>query len=125
MDREKVEAGLKWEEPKTIKVLRGFLGLTGYYRRFVKDYGKVVRPLINLLKKGSFVWTELARKAMDRLKEAVTTAPVLSMPDFTQSFHVEYDALGVRVGEVLTFFSKALCEGSLGKYMYEKELMAL
>ncbi|KOM42757.1 hypothetical protein LR48_Vigan05g036100 [Vigna angularis] len=132
MDEDKVRAVLEWEKPKTVKALRGFLGLTGYYRRFVKDYGKIARPLTDLLKKGSFVWTEQAEEAMLKLKKAITTAPVLILPDFNQPFHIECDASGRGIGAVLmqgkqpiAFFSKALSDGSLGKSIYEKELMAL
>lgn len=132
MDGEKVEAIIGWEEPKNIKALRGFLGLTVYYWRFVRNYGKLARPLTDMLKKGNFAWTNSAREAMEKLKIAITTAPVLALPDFTQPFHVECDASGVGVGVVLTqnrrpiaFFSKALSEGTLSKSIYEKELMAL
>ncbi|KOM50304.1 hypothetical protein LR48_Vigan08g113100 [Vigna angularis] len=132
MDEGNVEAVIAWEEPRTLKALRGFLGLTGYYRRFVRDYDKIARPLTEMLKKGNFIWTEAAREAMGKLKEAVTTAPVLALPDFTQPFHVECDASGEGIGAVLTqkrrpiaYFSKALSEGTLGKSIYEKELMAV
>ncbi|KOM25332.1 hypothetical protein LR48_Vigan97s002200 [Vigna angularis] len=132
MDEDKVRAVIDWEKPKTVKALRGFLGLTRYYRRFVKDYGKIAKPLTDLLKKGQFTWTEQAEEAMSRLKKAITTAPVLVLPDFDQPFHIECDASGRGVGAVLmqgkkpiAFFSKALSEGSLSKSIYEKELMAL
>lgn len=85
MDQEKVKTVLGWEEPKTIKALRGFLGFTRYYRRYVRDYGKIVRSLTDMLKKGNFVWTDLARKEMDELKVAMTTAPMLALPDFTHN----------------------------------------
>ncbi|KOM49767.1 hypothetical protein LR48_Vigan08g059400 [Vigna angularis] len=132
MDEDKVRAVMEWDKPKTVKALRGFLGLTGYYRRFVKDYGKIARPLTDLLKKGQFAWTEQAEESMLRLKQAITTAPVLILPDFDQPFHIECDTSGRGIGAVLmqgkqpiAFFSKALSEGSLGKSIYEKELMAL
>ncbi|KOM50008.1 hypothetical protein LR48_Vigan08g083500 [Vigna angularis] len=132
MDPEKVRAVTEWSRPKTVKGVRGFLGLTGYYRRFVKDYGKIAKPLTELLKKGKFGWNEKAEEAMQQLKKAITTAPVLSLPDFHQPFHIECDASGMGVGAVLTqegrpiaYFSKALSEGTLSKSIYEKELMAL
>lgn len=119
-------------KPKTIKALREFLGLIGYYRRFIKDYGKMARPLTNLLKKGQFAWSSQASEAMAKLKKAITTAPVLSLLEFIQRFHIECDALGRGVRAVLTqnkrpiaYFNKALSEGSLSKSIYEKELMSL
>lgn len=91
------------------------MGLIGYYQRFVRDYGKIARPLTEMLKKGNFVWTEAARRAMGRFKEEVTITSVLALPDFTQPFHVECDASWVGIGAVLTqnqrpitYFSKAL-----------------
>nr|KYP35909.1 Retrovirus-related Pol polyprotein from transposon 297 family [Cajanus cajan] len=132
MDPQKVEAILQWPIPKSIKALRGFLGLTGYYRCFICNYGKIARPLTNLLKKGNFAWKEDSTLAFRLLQQAVTSAPVLAMPDFSQPFSIECDASGKGIGAVLTqnkrpiaFFSKALGEASLTKSVYEKELMAL
>lgn len=71
-------------KPKTIKALREFLGLIGYYRRFIKDYVKIAIPLTDLLKKGQFAWSSQASEAKEKLKEAITRAPVLALLDFTQ-----------------------------------------
>lgn len=132
MDFEKVTAVLDWERPKTVKGLRGFLGMTGYYRRFVKDYGNIAKPLTELLKKRGFFWNEKAEEAWQALRKAITSAPMISLPDFQQPFHIACDASGLGVGAVLmqgkrpiAFFSKALSEGMLSKSIYEKELMAL
>lgn len=93
MDPQKIKAVLQWPEPKSIKSLRGLLGLTGYYRRFM-NYGKMARPLTDLLKKGNFLWNEASAKAFSQLKLAMTTAPVFAMLDFSQQFSIECDASG-------------------------------
>lgn len=64
------------------------------YRRSVRNYGKIARPLTDLLKKGKFEWTTVGEDAIQALKKAMTTAPVMVLPDFSQPFQVEYDALG-------------------------------
>jgi len=65
MDPQKIVAVEQWPTPKNVKSLRGFLGLTGYYRRFIRDYGKIARPLTQLLKKGSVVWNDDSIQAME------------------------------------------------------------
>jgi len=132
MDPQKIAAVEQWPTPKNIKSLRGFLGLTGYYRRFIHDYGKIARPLTQLLKKESFVWNDDNTQAMEQLKRAFTTAPVLSLPNFDIPFRIECDTSGKGTGAVLSqnkkpiaYFSKALADSSLTKSIYEKELMAL
>lgn len=101
MDKEKIQTVLEWGEPKNIKALSGFLGLTGYYRRFVQGYGKIAKPLTELLKKGKFEWSEATSTATKKLETTITTTPILALPDFKQEFHLECDASGVGVGAVL------------------------
>jgi len=64
MDPKKISVILQWPVPKSLKALRKFLGLTGYYRRFIYNYGRMARPLTQLLKKGNFVWTAESTTAM-------------------------------------------------------------
>ena len=78
----KIKAIKEWKIPTSIKHLRGFLGLTGYYCKFVKNYGRIVAPLTTLFKKDAFSWTPKATKAFERLKEAMCQAPVLAMSNF-------------------------------------------
>ncbi|KAL1544617.1 hypothetical protein AAHA92_21443 [Salvia divinorum] len=139
MDPSKVSAVLRWPTPTSLKGVRGFLGLTGYYRRFIRDYGKIAAPLTALLKKPTedsrkkyWAWPIDAEQAFSDLKAALTSAPLLRMPDFTKEFVIECDASGRGLGAVLmqerqpvAYFSKTLSSRWLAKSAYEKELMAL
>jgi len=92
VDQGKIQTMLNWPRPTNISELRGFLGLTGYYRKFVRDYNILNRPLTNLLKKGQFRWSEEAESAFQALKQAMTSTPTLIMPNFNESFVIESDA---------------------------------
>ncbi|GAV86794.1 hypothetical protein CFOL_v3_30220, partial [Cephalotus follicularis] len=82
----KIEVVQQWPLPKYLKELRGFLGLAGYYKRFVKSYSLFSRPLTNLLKKDAFKWNQEATGAFTALKEAMITSSVLALPDLQQEF---------------------------------------
>jgi len=97
-DPKKIAAVKKWPVLKTIKELKGFLGLTGYYRRFVTHYGQLRKSLTSLRKKNSFLQGNEAQKAFEALKEAMMSAPVFALPNFTKSFVVETDALVMELG---------------------------
>jgi hypothetical protein len=131
VDPEKVEVIKKWPKPKTLKAMRRFLGLTGYYRRFIQDYGKIAAPLNRMLKKNNFTWTVAAEGAFENLKQVMIRAPVLALPDFSKEFVVECDASGVGIGAVLqqerpiAFLSQALQGNQLLLSTYEKEILAL
>jgi hypothetical protein len=81
--------------------LHGFLGLIGYYRKFVKNYGKIASPLIVLLKKNSLTWTPAAAQDFQTLKMAMCITPVLSLLNFTKTSVLECDASGKGIGVVL------------------------
>ena len=131
-DKSKTEAMVQWPVPKTVTELRAFLGLTGYYRRFVRNYGIIAKPLTQLLRTKMFNWTDQAQQAFRHLKEAMSTTPVLALPDFTQPFTVETDVCEDGIGAVLTqhgqpiaFLSKALGPAQKSTSIYEKEFLAL
>lgn len=132
VDASKVRAMMEWPVPLNLKSLRGFLGLTGYYRKFIKDYALIARPLTDQLRKECWGWTAEATQAFESLKAAMTRAPILAMPNFSQPFVVETDASGYGLGAVLlqgvhpvAYFSKVLGIRAREKPIYEKELMAI
>lgn len=102
VDNKKIEAMLAWSAPTNITELHGFLNLTGYYRKFVRNYGLIARPLTILLRKGYFKWSEEVDEAFTKLKQVITTTPILAMPDFTEPFIIEIDASGDGIGAVLS-----------------------
>jgi len=122
-----------WSQPQNVKELRSFLGMVGYYRRFVSNFGLISKPLTNLLKKGTiYVWTAKIEASFQTLKQALITAPVLAMPNFTHQFVIETDALAKGIGAILqqqghpvayasnTLGPKAQCLST-----YEKECLAI
>jgi hypothetical protein len=83
-------------------LLRGFLGLAGYYRKFVKKIGIVAMPLTELLKKGVlFMWTSVHDEAFSTLIQSLVSAPVLALPDFSRQFVIETDPLSLGIGAIL------------------------
>ncbi|PNY06838.1 retrotransposon-related protein [Trifolium pratense] len=131
-DPNKVQVVSFWPFPSSIKQLRGFLGLAGYYRRFVKDFGKIAKPLTDMLKKDVFHWSTEATQTFTELNHALTSAPDLALPNFNQPFILETDASGKGIGAVLmqnkhpiAYISKALGPKQQAMSIYERELLAI
>lgn len=133
MDATKVEGVSNWPTPKSIKELRGFLGLSGYYRRFIRNYGVMARPLTNLLKKdAAWNWTKSEQAAFGSLKQVVCQAPVLSLLNFNEEFCIDTNACGQGVGAVLhqkgrpvAFFSKGLGVKHQVLSIYDMEMLVV
>ena len=102
VDPSKIRDVLDWKTPETVLEIRSFLGLAGYYRRFVPDFSKIARPMTELLKKGvKFIWDDKCEQAFQTLRKLLTSAPVLAQPDITRPFDVYCDASGTGLGCVL------------------------
>jgi hypothetical protein len=133
VDPAKIEAIKNWPQPKTVAQVRSFLGLAGFYRRFVKHFGSIAAPLNELTKKDvPFVWGDAQQEAFLILKDKLTHAPLLQLPDFNKTFELECDASGIGLGGVLlqegkpvAYFSEKLSGPSLNYSTYDKELYAL
>ena len=129
-DLDKVKIMIEWPTPSNIKELQGFLGLTRYYRKFVVGYAHIALLITGQLKKDRFGWNLETEQAFQELKQAMSRALVLAMPDFSKPFIIETDALSFRLGPVLlqrpiTFYSYTLSAQTKFKSVYEKELMAI
>jgi hypothetical protein len=133
VDEAKIEAIKSWPIPVTLTQLQIFLGLTGFYRCFVRDFSTIAAPLNDLTKKGvPFYWGAAQEHSFNTLIDKFTHAPLLQLPDFGKTFELECDASGIRIGGVLlqegkpiTYFSEKLSGPSLNYSTYDKELYAL
>ena len=102
-DPKKISAIVNYPQPKTVRDIRAFLGLVGYYRRFIKHFADIAKPLTELIKKDTdFVWNTSQEEAFKTLTTALCEEPVLKYPDFTKPFILSTDASGVAVGAVLS-----------------------
>lgn len=132
-DPAKIAKVATWPTPLTNKDVRSFLGLAGYYRKFVKHFGILARPLFNLLKKNTpFVWTVETENSFQLLKKGLIEAPILSLPNFSKPFVIDTDACDTGVGAVLqqdghpiAYMSKPLSPKHRGLSTYEKECLAI
>jgi hypothetical protein len=130
VDPEKISEILNWKQPTDVSKIRSFLGLAGYYRRFIEGFSKIVKPLTSLLEKGKeFKWDEACQKCFEELKDRLTTAPVLIMSDIHKGFDVYCDAshLGpgcvlMQEGKVIVYASKQLRKHEKNYPTYDLEL---
>lgn len=133
VNESKIEAIQQWPTPTSVPKVRSFLGLAGFYRRFVKDFSTIAAPLTAVTKKNDkFHWGGSQKQAFLTLKSKLTHAPVLALPNFNKTFDIECDASGVGIGTVLmqdkrpcAFFNEKLGGVALNYPTYDKELYAL
>lgn len=131
-DPSKIQAMQQWPAPTNVKQLRGFLGLTGYYRRFIKGYETISQPLTTLLKKNALHWSPQAQTAFEELQKAMINSHVLALPNFDEEFVIETNASRFGIGAVLqqkghpiAFLSKTLASKHQALSTYEKELLVV
>lgn len=121
MDLSKVEAVVSWKRPSSVTEFRSFLGLAGYYRRFVQGFLSIAAPLTKLTRKGvPFVWTDQCETSFQELKKRLTTAPILTLSSGSGGFIVFTDASNVGLGCVLMQDGKVIAYGSRQLKDHEK-----
>ncbi|WVZ80399.1 LOW QUALITY PROTEIN: hypothetical protein U9M48_027873 [Paspalum notatum var. saurae] len=133
VDPSKVKDVLNWKQPETVIEIRSFLGLAGYYRRFIKDFSKTAKPMTSLTKKNAkYLWSSNCEEAFQTLKKPLTSAPVLAQPDVTKPFDVYCDASGngpgcvlMREGRVIAYASRQLRKHEANYPTHDLELAAV
>ncbi|WVZ51318.1 LOW QUALITY PROTEIN: hypothetical protein U9M48_002472 [Paspalum notatum var. saurae] len=121
VDQSKVSEVQNWKIPEDVKGIRSFLGLAGYYRRFIEGFSKIAKPMTALLEKNiKFQWTSACQKAFEELKKRLTTAPVLTFPDMHKPFSVYCDASRLGLGCVLMQEGKVIAYASRQLRDHEK-----
>ena len=131
-DMGEVSSIFKWPRPQSIRDVRSFLGMAGYYRKFVRNYALIAKPLFHLTKSNKIAWTAETEDSFHQLKQALASTPVLALLDFTNSFVVETDASNQGIGAVLVqhgrpiaYYSHGLPRTKVPKSAYEIELFAV
>lgn len=131
-DPDKIAAMLAWPVPTSPTALCGFLGLTGFYRKFIQGYALVASPLSNLLRKDQFQWSPATNSAFQLLKSSMTKAHILTTSDFSIPFTIETDASASAIGVVLiqdshpiVYYNKVLCPRLRRASAYVRELHAI
>jgi hypothetical protein len=133
IDPSKVQELMDWKPPTSVLQIRSFLGLAGYYHRFIPDFFRIAKPMTELLKKGvKFVWDEDCEKAFHTLRAQLTTTPVLDQPDNTKPFDVYCDASGTGLccvpmqdNRVIAYASRALWPHEKNYPTHDLELAAV
>lgn len=138
MDPDKVEAIASWEAPTSVKGVRGFLGFANFYRRFIKNFSDLVRPLTELTHKDrKFTWNSQAEEAFQALKKIFLSAPALAQFDYDKPTRIETDSSGWCIGGTLqqlskeglwvpcAFFSKKNNPAECNYEIYDKEMLAI
>lgn len=121
VDPSKVQEVLDWKSPTSVHEIRSFLGLAGYYRRFIQDFSKIAKPMTELLQKGvKFVWSKDCENAFQTLKQRLTSAPILAQPDTSRPFDVFCDASGIGLGCVLMQEGRVIAYASRALRVHEK-----
>ena len=133
VDPAKVQDIIDWPQPKNVKEVRGFLGITSWYRVFIKGYTKIAAPITKLLKKNAkIIWSQEQEQSFEELKAILTCAPVLKLPDFNTPFEVITDANGIAIGGVpqqegrpVAFNSRKLKDYEKNYATHDLELLAV